>query len=231
MRNFNCLVLYINMDHETARNDSIRRALEMAGLPYERVPAIREELGQLGCLKSHMKALDRALGSRLRFDWVLILEDDAEWACPVEEALATIARIDELIHLAPVWLLYSDVNGPKPERHPDHDWIRIANGCCNAASSYIIRRDYIRVLKSSWEQSLPQFIDTIETIKRNKNASEGRRKQTRPLWWYNTDCHPWADLQVLDGWFVLDKYITYQNRGRFPSYNNMTTETFRREHQ
>ncbi len=147
MRNFNCLALYINMDHETARNDSIRRALEMAGLPY------------------------------------------------------------------------------------DHDWIRIANGCCNATSSYIIRRDYIKVLKSSWEQSLPQFIDTIETIKRNKNASEGQRKQTRPLWWYNTDCHPWADLQARDGWFVLYKYITYQNRGRFPSYNNMTTETFRREHQ
>jgi hypothetical protein len=231
MRDFNCLALYINMDHETARSESVRRALEPTGLPYERVPAIREAFGPLGCLKSHIKALDQVLSSRVRFDWLLVLEDDSEWTCPVEEALSTIARIDELIHLAPVWMLYADVNGHAPERHPDHDWIRIANGCCNTASSYIIRRDYIEVLKSCWEHSLPLFVDTIETIKRNRFLPQGQRKETMPLWWYNADCHPWSELQQRDGWFVLDKYIMHQNRARFPSYNVETTQAFERQYR
>jgi GR25 family glycosyltransferase involved in LPS biosynthesis len=67
--------LYINLDRDAARRKHMELEFERFGLSgrYQRLPAVANSWGALGCLKSHLKALDLARRQHLN---VHILEDD-----------------------------------------------------------------------------------------------------------------------------------------------------------
>jgi GR25 family glycosyltransferase involved in LPS biosynthesis len=67
-------ILIINLKERTDRWDHISKQLNDAGLPYERVEAIKRKDGWKGCSLSHKKAVQ--LAKERNYPWVLILEDD-----------------------------------------------------------------------------------------------------------------------------------------------------------
>lgn len=70
-------VLVINLDHRTDRWARIAGQCERLGLAYERVPALRDAQGWIGCGRSHRRCIEIAKERGL--PWVLILEDDCEF--------------------------------------------------------------------------------------------------------------------------------------------------------
>jgi len=70
--NFDIPILYINLDSRTDRRKHMERLLD--GYNYERVPAVYDEHGYIGCAKSHIKCME--IVAERGYDRCIILEDD-----------------------------------------------------------------------------------------------------------------------------------------------------------
>jgi GR25 family glycosyltransferase involved in LPS biosynthesis len=77
------IVYYINLEHRTDRRSHIEKELEGLTWPIERIDAVLNQYGILGCVFSHIKTLERFLEST--HDECIILEDDFEFTRPKEE--------------------------------------------------------------------------------------------------------------------------------------------------
>ncbi len=69
---FDIPILYINLDSRTDRRENMERILD--GYNYERVPAVHDEYGYIGCAKSHIKCMEIVV--ERGYDKCIILEDD-----------------------------------------------------------------------------------------------------------------------------------------------------------
>lgn len=67
-------ILIINLKERTDRWKQISSQLDKAGLPYERVDAIRATPGWKGCALSFQKCYQ--IAKKRKYPWVVILEDD-----------------------------------------------------------------------------------------------------------------------------------------------------------
>ena len=65
-------ILYINLDKRTDRKEHMEELLK--DYDYERISAIEDEKGYIGCVKSHIYCLE--LAKERDYDEVIILEDD-----------------------------------------------------------------------------------------------------------------------------------------------------------
>jgi glycosyl transferase family 25 len=70
-------VFYINLDERPDRIPHIEAQLKKIDCNYERFPAIKNEIGAIGCALSHRECLLEAKKRGLKD--VLIVEDDLEW--------------------------------------------------------------------------------------------------------------------------------------------------------
>ena len=69
---FDIPILYINLDSRTDRREHMERILD--GYNYERVPAVYDEHGYIGCAKSHIKCMEIII--QKGYDRCIVLEDD-----------------------------------------------------------------------------------------------------------------------------------------------------------
>lgn len=67
-------ILVINLKERTDRWKRISKQLEEWKVPFERVEAIKQKIGWMGCTKSHLKCLE--IAKERKYPWVLVLEDD-----------------------------------------------------------------------------------------------------------------------------------------------------------
>jgi glycosyl transferase family 25 len=73
-------VVYINLDHRQDRRDTMMKFFQEGGIPSEKIirfPAIRHEIGMIGCGQSHIGVLRMA--KEKGWGNILVLEDDIEW--------------------------------------------------------------------------------------------------------------------------------------------------------
>jgi hypothetical protein len=68
-------VYVINLDHRSDRWESIKKMCYSCGITPERVSAVKESPGWIGCAKSHIKVAE--LAESKNEPWYLVLEDDA----------------------------------------------------------------------------------------------------------------------------------------------------------
>ena len=88
-------ILYINLDNRPDRNKHIIKILSDNKLFGERVSAIKDTNGYIGCVSSHIKCLDIAI--RKDYDAVIILEDDFIFTKDKDKLNEQIKRIKKLI--------------------------------------------------------------------------------------------------------------------------------------
>lgn len=67
-------ILVINLKKRKDRWKQISKQLDEWKVPYERVEAIEQKIGWIGCNKSHMKCIE--IAKERNYPWVLVLEDD-----------------------------------------------------------------------------------------------------------------------------------------------------------
>lgn len=70
-------VIYINLNHRTDRNESMKEMTKCFEDKVIRFSAIQQEPGFIGCTKSHIAVLEMAIENKWKN--VMILEDDAIW--------------------------------------------------------------------------------------------------------------------------------------------------------
>lgn len=106
-------VLYINLDRRSDRRKHITNEFRKIGINHaERVPAIWNEIGALGCTQSHLKIYNRLIHNKCN-KIVMICEDDIEF-------LISKSRVTEILNefasnecLDVICLAYNHQNGIK----------------------------------------------------------------------------------------------------------------------
>ncbi len=72
---FDIPILYINLDKRTDKKEHMEKLLD--GYNYERVSAVQDDNGYIGCAKSHIKCMEIII--QKGYDRCIILEDDFTW--------------------------------------------------------------------------------------------------------------------------------------------------------
>ena len=114
----------IHLESDTDRADAFQKEI-----PFRFFPAVREEQGELGCLKSHLLVLQEAVAQNVNH--VAIMEDDAEWSTGAQLLQFPCPAHWEMIYLGGVLQYEYDHGNP----------LQKANVLSTHA--YIVHRDII----------------------------------------------------------------------------------------
>jgi len=132
-------ILYINLDERKDRKQHIEKLFPEA----ERVIAVKDKCGYIGCVKSHIKCLQ--LAKIRRYNQVIILEDDFKYKN--EERFDTM-KIPEKYDM----LLLSNLISMKDTENYDESFDRVFKA--QWTSGYCIHQKFYQKLIETFEESL-----------------------------------------------------------------------------
>jgi len=177
-------LLYINLDHRADRRSQVETELTKMGLSGERFSAILANPGYVGCLQSHLGALELAKQS----GWanVLILEDDFQFIVDKSTFEQELNIFFELEIPYDVLMLSYNIL----EKRPFNDTVSRAINV-QTASGYLVHERFYDALIANWKHALNALIMTDQH------------------WNYSCD-QSWKTLQPVSEWFCLNTRIGMQ---------------------
>jgi GR25 family glycosyltransferase involved in LPS biosynthesis len=180
-------VFYINLDSRTDRRTEIEEELTRMGISGERFPAIKDDIGIVGCGKSHLTVLKEARERGLKN--VLIFEDDFQFIVSKEEFWDMLNRFftDTIQgNMFDVLMLgYNMLSSQKI----DNLLMKVISA--QTTSGYIVNERFYDSLINIWEIALPLLL------------SSGDR------WMYSLDA-TWKQLQPDTNWYAFVKRVGIQ---------------------
>jgi hypothetical protein len=179
-------ILYINLDYRTDRRDSIESVL--SEFSYERIPAIRHELGEIGAYMSHIKSLEYAISKE--WNHVLIMEDDMLW----NEFDINYTKLKKLMCIKYDVIVLGGIL-------VSHDTRTYKLHSCNSAGAYLVSKHYYRTLLANFKEGL----DKLLKQKSGKLRIWENRNDV-----YHIDTY-WHKLQQFDNWFIVP--LCYSDEG------------------
>ena len=199
MENINCL--YINLDYRTDRNIHIINQFNTLNIQPQRVDAVKNLYGSIGCSLSHIKCL--MIAKKNNWKEVMIVEDDITFLEPnlFKNNLNNFlnSKIDFDV------LLIAGNNSPYEEIN--ENCIKIYN--CQTTTGYIVKQHYYDTLINNIKQSV------ILLMKQPFN----HRFYAIDIWWKH--------LQKKDNWYLLIPLNITQMSGfsdiekRITNYSNV----------
>lgn len=182
--------LYINLDKRVDRKEKIEKELiEFGFIKPNRISAIENEIGLIGCSLSHIKCLEEA--KKNNWSHVLIMEDDIYFVNKerCKNLIEKYIDYDYDVLFLGAWIRdnkYSKI---------DDNLIKIKNAY--TSHSYIVKSHY-------YDKLIQNLREGIELKKNNPNDEQ-----------YNIDNY-WGKLQNSDNWFCLrpimcSQYNDYSN--------------------
>ena len=182
-------IYYINLNHRTDRRAHIEDLLKKSNLfsISERIDAIKNELGHIGCVLSHIKTLELFIESGDEYS--IILEDDFITDTPdkLKDDIFKIFNdgVDfDLIQLAGNHINLTDSEYPYLKRVYDSQ----------TTSGYIINRKFANILLNNFKESY------------NLISKFGRVHE------YCLDIY-WKSLQPISKWYCFYPTLGYQMDG------------------
>lgn len=142
---------YINLDSRIDRNKHIINQFSEFGITnYERIPAIKESNGHIGCTKSHILAMETFIVSGL--DRCIILEDDFEFTITQNIYNDLLLKLDNNIDWNIVML-----SGNIKQQKDYNDFLKI---CLNAQTTagYMVNRKFSNILLENYAEGLNLFL-------------------------------------------------------------------------
>ena len=187
-------IIYINLNHRNDRKKRFIKEFQKLNIfesNLERVEAIYDgENGALGCLQSHIKALEMAIDKYPNKN-VLICEDDIVF---VEDKKAIINKLKKINHNAELEIIkdvlmlahYTIKHIPSKYQYI----VRLIESQTGAA--YLAHTDYLKKILDIFKFSLNSY---------------NRTKK-----WHNNFCvdQCWKELQFIDNWFGINPAIAIQ---------------------
>lgn len=169
-------ILYINLDSRVDRKNHVENELKKIGLIGERISAIINEKGNIGCTMSHIRCLEIAKERNL--DHVLIVEDDISFTKPfifvdqMNKFLSSNRDFDVLLLAG---------NNYEPYHKLNDYCIQVNN--CQTTTGYLVKNHYYNNLIENYKIGLTNLIET--------NSGD-----------YCVDQY-WKILQRTDNWFLI----------------------------
>jgi len=189
-------IYYINLDKREDRNKEFLECMNDLNVPFEkiqRIPAIYETLGCLGCTKSHILALETFLASDN--NKCIIFEDDFQYK-DKEIFWSTIQSvIDTKVPIDIIQLSYNHIYYPEVY-HIIHDteypFLKKVEHTITS-SSYIITKEFAPVLL----QNLKESSELLSKHGRDDNND------------YVLDVY-WNKIQFISNWYIVSPALGYQ---------------------
>jgi len=182
--------LYINLAHREDRKKHIESQFEQANIPKERIQRIdaveRKGFGILGCVESHLKALEVA-EAHPEWEWIAIFEDDFTFRT-VEEGFS---RVTSVLETKPDVLMLAQ-SRDELELVPTGIPTVMKVVSAKTTSGYIIHRSYLPTVRANFKESR----DLLFTAGRWTKA-------------YCLDDY-WRRLQKTGQWYACTPSIGYQ---------------------
>ena len=192
-------IYYINLNHRHDRKKKMEAEfLKMNNLNNytfinERIDAIKDSMGAIGCGKSHIKALKKAKDKNL--DYIIIMEDDIELKKNKIEKY-----FDEIERLKNWDVIILSGHGKKiPYKNNISKAIAI-----KTTGMYIIKKKYYNKLIDNFQES----VDNMERL--NNNKKDINEKE----WAIDMN---WKKLQKKDNWYIFDVSLGHQK----PDYSDI----------
>ena len=149
-------IYYINLKHREDRKKNFEKNWESIMYPsskINRVEAIKNEIGTLGCLASHIKALNLALNTEDGLDYAIILEDDFIFKPELDKKTIQNTLLDCFKTNEDWNVILLAMNG-KIQNILKIQYINkllLKINYSQTTSGYIIKKKYIPVLLDLWE--------------------------------------------------------------------------------
>lgn len=170
-------IYYINLDERPKRNEEMKLELAKMQLKGNRIEAIREYPGQVGCAKSHIKALQKGLSDGV--DHILIFEDDFYFTVEphiLHQVLDQLTKKKYDVFMLGYCIFSTAKTSLFPTNHSSFKRIKQAQ----CSHGYMVNKKYAPKLIQNIKESI--FL----RMKTNNNT-------------YNIDSH-WMSLQTDDMW-------------------------------
>lgn len=178
-------IFYINLESRKDRRVEMEAQFENLGIPadkIERIEAVPDSFGAIGCTRSHIKAIQLAQQQGLKN--ALILEDDFNFT--VEYLHENLA---ELKHLNFAWdvIMFSG----NLLRHTNHSTVFSKVVKALTSAGYLVNGGYYQTLLKNYQQGLEKLI-----------TSRSKLHYAIDEWF--------SKLQPRDKWFIFVKKAGYQ---------------------
>jgi glycosyl transferase family 25 len=182
-------IYYINLDHRKDRKGQIEQELKKMNIfdKAERFNAISEELGSLGCSKSHLEVLKDARDKK--YKTIMIFEDDYMFLINKNIFNLKMEYIFKTVPNFDVFMLGIKLNSFKIFNNTIQ---KVLNG--QTSSCYLIKEHYYDKLIKTIEESLDPLLET-------RNPSKYAYDQI------------WKKLQPSDNWYCFKTRIGKQREG------------------
>ena len=139
-------IIYINLDRRTDRRESIEKVLE--GFSYRRLSASLHKYPFVGCVLSHIRALQLAIAEN--WESVLIMEDDMQW----NNFDKNFSLLTELMKNSfDVIVLGGILVSHNPETHKLYK--------CNSTGAYVVNRNYYQTLLNNFGEGYNLLITDL----------------------------------------------------------------------
>lgn len=145
-------ILFINLDHRTDRLTQVQNEfsskLKIDMNKVERMPAIKHDIGAIGCALSHIKCLEIAL--ERKYPYVFICEDDIEFLEPEK----FLNAVNEFATAPPEnWDVFIvSGNSLPPYKQFSPTCISIIN--CQTTTGYITHYNYYKTLIENFKEGV-----------------------------------------------------------------------------
>jgi hypothetical protein len=187
----------INLAHRKDRMDAFSKTCATYNFPYVRVDAVyTPENGALGCIASHIKALDAAVEEN-KHAW--ICEDDATFCISDTEILSMVSEF-LTISGDVLCLAYNSIN------HVDYNATFYRAFDTQTASCYIVKREFVPILRDFWKSIYTAII--LSTTHPRKD--EFSKLSVRRYDFYTTD-QSWKLLQASHTFLIPIKRAAQQS--------------------
>lgn len=189
--------LYINLKERTDRKTHIEEEFRKMSIQGERVDAIRNKVGAIGCSLSHIKCLE--LAKERNYEYVFICEDDISFEDP--EVFKT--NLNKFASNKQInWdVLVVGGNTVPPYHHLNDYCIRIFNS--QTTTGYVLKKEMYDVFIRNFKESVNKLIQ-------NPN-------QTRL---YSLDIY-WKKMQPQYFWYMIIPPTVFQ----YESYSDIENRT------
>jgi len=183
------VVYYINLDHRDDRRAHIEKTLKKCGVSdiSERIPAVKRDIGVMGCVESHIITLEKFIDSGLSFAMIieddLLIKDKGNFKKELSKIFENNIDFD-LIQISGNHIKLDDCN---------YDFLRKVIDS-QTTSGYVITREFAPIL-------LKNFRESLENMKR-----EGKKHENC------LDIY-WKKLQPNNKWFAFFPVLGTQMPG------------------
>jgi len=194
--NFIEKVIYINLEKRKDRREQIEKELAIYFPPEKivRFNAFYENVGPVGCTKSHIGALEMAIENK--WNNCLIVEDDIEWKKD-PEFLYLYKNLKNIIKNKYDVIVLNSYDSRTYYRGT----YKLER--CRSTGAYICNSSYYNKLLNNFKEGLALLIDYRIKVPLNINNRYSL---------YNIDEY-WQKLQNKDNWYIVVPSICIQKSG------------------